>query len=184
MLYKGPSMNPTLQNLDTLRVIPYGGKKILAGDVVVFVPPDGEEKVVHRVVLIDAKGIRTRGDNNRGGFDRWLLQPNDIIGRVTYAQQGKRLLNIYGGLAGQLYLISIKARHIAYSFISFIIGPYYRWLADAGIFKGLIKTRLFAFERPAGKELQILIGDRLIGRRLPGRSAFHIKRPFRLFIPS
>jgi hypothetical protein len=33
-----------------------------------------------------------------------------------------------------------------------------------------------------GKELQLLMGRRVIGRWLPGMSRWHIRRPFRLFV--
>ena len=57
-------MNPTLKAGDGLTIIPYGNRKILVGDVVVFSRPEGNHNVVHRVVAADSEGIRTRGDNN------------------------------------------------------------------------------------------------------------------------
>ena len=66
IVYKGPSMNPTLKAPDILHVIPYNGGKIKCGDVIVFEHPegDGKNRITHRVISVDSNGIRTHGDNN------------------------------------------------------------------------------------------------------------------------
>jgi len=158
----------------------YDKRRIRVGDVIVFVPPDRDEKIVHRVITVGEKGIRTRRDNFRMGFDRWLLKPSDIIGRVIYAERGRRRLRVFGGLIGQMHVILIGMRRISISALSFIFGYLYRGTARAGIFKGWVKTRVFVFNKRIGKEIYILAGSRLIGRYGAGKG--YIRRPFRLFV--
>jgi hypothetical protein len=45
-----------------------------------------------------------------------------------------------------------------------------------------MKTRAISLSHPAGTELQLLMGRRVIGRWLPGMSGWNIRRPFRLFV--
>ena len=80
--YSGPSMNPTLKAGDSLRVAPYENTRINVGDVVVFHTPERERHVTHRVISVDSRGVRTRGDNNNK-TDSWLLRPDEIIGRIS-----------------------------------------------------------------------------------------------------
>jgi hypothetical protein len=47
---------------------------------------------------------------------------------------------------------------------------------------GILKPRVLFFRRVEGMELQLVVGHRLIGRRLPGKEHWEIKRPFRLFV--
>ncbi|KPK14349.1 MAG: hypothetical protein AMK69_28945 [Nitrospira bacterium SG8_3] len=61
MIYKGPSMNPTLKPGDQLWITPYNGQKVQRGDVVVFISPGDGSRVVHRIVSLDPSGIRTQG---------------------------------------------------------------------------------------------------------------------------
>jgi len=67
--YVGPSMNPLLMGGDGLHIVPYKGRPIRPGDVIVFIRPGGETKVVHRVVSVDSRGIKTRGDNPSNHVD-------------------------------------------------------------------------------------------------------------------
>ena len=183
--YIGPSMNPTLKAPDILRVLPYKGRKIQPGDVIVFLSPEGSHTVTHRVARVDSDGIRTRGDKS-SRVDPWVLSPNNIVGRVVYAQRGNRQLPIYGGTMGRLFAVSVKVIHVIDSGISTLLRPTYYWLARAGVFRrwlpARLKTRVLSFNRPAGTELRLLMGRRVVGRLLPGRDQWVIRRPFRLFV--
>jgi hypothetical protein len=64
--YVGPSMNPTLQEPEVMEIMPYCNRPMHAGDVIFFLPPEGDQPVVHRVVRVTPAGISTRGDNNAG----------------------------------------------------------------------------------------------------------------------
>ncbi len=183
--YIGPSMNPTLKPGDRLHIIPYDGQKIRRGDVVVIVPPGGDSKIIHRVVSIHSQGIKTRGDNNNE-LDQWVLKPDQILGRVVSAQRGNRRRRIFGGPMGSLFALTVRFIHVVDSWVSFLLRPAYNELAELGIFTRLLpaqmRPRVISLNRAADKELQLLMGKRVIGRLLPGKTGWYIRRPYRLFV--
>jgi len=183
--YIGPSMNPLLVDGDGLHIIPYKDGVVKKGDVVVFVPPGSDMKVVHRVVSCSDAGIRTRGDNGRY-VDPWFLTPNDILGRVSYIQRRNRRRTIHGGVLGRVAAYWFRCRHTCNAIISALLGPAYRLLCRSVLLRNglhrLLKPKVLSFRRPEGAELQIVVGRRLIGRRRPGRDEWEIRRPFRLCV--
>ena len=183
--YLGSSMHPALKPGDRLQVIPSNGQKVRRGDVVIFVPPGSECRIVHRVVSIDAEGIKTRGDNNYD-LDQWILRSDHILGRVVSAQRGKRRRRIFGGLMGQLYHSVVRAINLCNSSVSAMLRPSYDRLAKSGIFRRCLpakmRPRVISLNRAAGKELQLHLGRRIIGKWLPGHKGWHIRRPFRLIV--
>jgi signal peptidase len=185
MNYTGPSMNPTLKAGDGLGVIPYRGKEIRIGDVVVFRHPEAQHNVVHRVVSVNSHGVRTRGDNSIT-IDPWVLRPGDIIGRVISAQRNHKNVSIHGGAWGRALAPVLWTRKRANSTVSRILHPAYHLLARSGLFRKCLplhrKTRILSFNRPQGTELHLLLGTRVIGRRPPGGDQWQIARPFRLFL--
>ena len=185
IVYVGPSMNPILKAPDRLQVVPYQGKRIRPGDVIVFRPPGSKDMAVHRVISVNAQGVRTRGDKN-SDIDSWILSSDCIVGRVVSAQWGNRRRSIYGGLRGRLYSLAVRAICMIDSKISSLLHPIYHRLAQTGALRpwlpARIQTRVLSFDRSTGTELQLLMGRRVIGRLLPGRNEWMIQRPFRLFI--
>jgi signal peptidase len=183
--YVGPSMNPTLKAGDELYSVGYKGGEIRPGDVILFVPPGGESQVVHRVIYIDSKGIRTRGDNNNQ-IDPWLLSPDQILGRVICAKRGGGRRKVFGGRKGQLIAVTVRAIRVVDSCLSSFLRLAYLRLAETGILRrwlpARMKTRVISYIRPSGTELQLLMGRRVIGRKRPGQSRWNIRRPFRLFV--
>jgi signal peptidase I len=185
MIYTGPSMNPTLKAGDRLSVISYNGRQIRRGDVVVFLSPENSQQITHRVISVNSQGIRTRGDNNIH-IDSSVLKPKDILGRVVCAQRRNKLIRIYGGKKGQYYALTIRAIHRIDSAIYLLLRPIYHKLAESGVFRRLAfiqkKMRVLSFERPSGTEHQLLIGKHVIGRLLPEKEHWQIRRPFRFFV--
>ena len=183
--YLGPSMNPTFKTPDYLQIIPYNGKKIRAGDVVVFSPPGESRKIVHRVVAAGSAGIRTRGDNNTD-MDPWVLRPENILGRVAGVQKGERWRRVWGGPWGQVFVLVVRIYDKIDAAISLLLHPLYHWLAKTGalkhLLKGSFKARILSFNRRGGKEFQLILGSRVVGQRLPGTNSWQIKRPFRLLV--
>ena len=183
--YNGPSMNPTLKAGDQLRVVPYENKMICVGDVVIFHVPEGERQVTHRVISVDSRGVRTRGDNNNNTDSR-VLRPDEIAGRVISACRGTKSISIHGGRRGLIYasaLWSIKRINLA---ISRILHPPYRRLSESGIFRRALphraRPRVLCFTRPNGVEMHLLMGKWIIGRRRPGWEEWQVRPPFRLFV--
>jgi len=183
--YLGSSMNPTLRPGDYLLILPYDGRKVCTGDVIVFILPAGHSQIVHRVVSVDPSGIKTRGDNCNQ-VDDWVLSPEHILGRVVSARGGNRRRRIFGGPLGKLFAVAVRVIHAVDSPVSFLLRPVYREFARAGIFIRLLpaqmRPRVISLNRAADKELQLLMGRRVIGRWLPGRTGWSIRRPFRLFV--
>jgi signal peptidase I len=185
IIYSGPSMRPTLKPLDILHVFPYNDRIIRCGDVVVFLAPDENRKIVHRVISINGDKIRIRGDNNSNS-DPYILRFDQIIGRVYTAQRNGRRLHIFGGIRGRIFVCTVRKLRRINQIVSTLLHPGYRCLAHCGIFKTFLpllpKTRVLSFHRPGGTEYHLLMGNRIIGRRLLGKDHWQIARPFRLFV--
>ena len=183
--YVGSSMSPTLVAGDLLQIIPYDGQEIRRGDVVVFIPPEGDSKIVHRVISVNSDGIKTRGDNCNFE-DGWVLRRDNILGRVVAAQREKRRLRVFGGPLGHSFAVAIRVVKSIDSNWSSLLRPFYQRLARAGVFRrwlpACMKAKAISLSHPAGMELQLLMGKRVIGRWLPGKSGWYIRRPFRLFV--
>ncbi len=178
-------MNPTLRAGDRLEVNPYEGRKIRPGDVIVFLSPENGSKITHRVFSIIPGGIKTQGDNNKS-IDPWVLGPDDIIGQVVCAHRGNREKQVFGGLIGRSYARALRTLRRVDSSMSSLLYPAYDWLSRSGIFGRLLpgqrKTRVVSFNRPAGRELQLHMGEWVIGKWMPHRRQWQIRRPFRLFV--
>jgi hypothetical protein len=185
MNYIGTSMNPVLKPGDRLQVIPCDRQEIRRGDVVVFILPGGDSKIVHRVISINSDGIRTRGDNCNHEDD-WVLRRDNILGRVVSAQRGKRRWRVFGGPMGQLFAAVLRVIHVIDSGFSSLLHPVYKRLSRSDIFRRWLpsgmKPRVISFNRDAGTELHLVMGRRVIGRRMEGKTGWHIRRPFRLFV--
>ncbi|MBF8277452.1 MAG: hypothetical protein HW390_2525 [Candidatus Brocadiaceae bacterium] len=185
-LYKGPSMNPTLRSPDVLQIMPYSDdRKIQRGDVIVFVPPGRSISVTHRVASVDARGIRTRGDNN-SLHDDWTLTPEMVLGRVVYAHQAKGKRCIYGGLSGRIIGARLLTLRYLDSKVSFLLRPIYHFLAGTSLFRAMLperlRPRMKTLKRSFGDECLLLMGKYTIGHRVPGVGSWRIRRPFRLFV--
>jgi len=183
--YKGPSMYPTLKAGDLMTVISYGHNRIRVGDVVVFPSPEREHNIVHRIISVDSSGIRTIGDNN-DNVDSWVLSTDDIVGRVVSAQRKSKDITVHGGTRGRLLFLELRIIKKTKLTVFRIFRPAYHLLARSGfprrLLSPLIKTQLIYFKRPNGAEIHLLMGQRIIARRLPGKAEWQIRPPFRLLV--
>jgi hypothetical protein len=178
IIYTGPSMNPTLKNLDKLFYDTYKDSKIKRGDIVVFLNQDQNLKIIHRVIRANHMGIVTQGDNNSQA-DASILHPNQIIGRIIYGERHNRKIRIYNGFPGTMQAARIRGiREIKESLFTFLEPPYHLL---AGRFRLPLRTRVLVFQRPEGKEVQLLISRIVVARQLPGKG-WKIRPPFRLFL--
>jgi len=183
--YNGPSMNPILKAGDQIRVVPYASRNIRVGDVVVFQAPEGKQHVTHRVISVDSRGVRTRGDNNNN-IDSWILQPEEITGRVDSALRGAKRVPIHGGRRGMMYASALRSIKRANLTISRMLRPAYHRLLKSGIFRRAVpnraRPRVICFLKPNGVEMHLLMGRWMIGRCRPGLDRWWIRRPFKLFV--
>ena len=177
-------MNPTLKAGDGLMVAPYGDTPVRPGDVIVFRAPGRKRHVTHRVVSVDVRGVRTRGDNNTK-TDSWALPPDEIGGRVVSAHRGAKSIPIHGGRRGVLQPGLLWFVRHTDSAVSRLSRPVYRRLAATGLFRRALprktEPRVLCFTRPDGVEMQLLMGRWVIGRRRPG-GQWRVRRPFRIFV--
>jgi signal peptidase I len=176
----GSSMNPVLRDGDRLYYLPYKDRETEPGDVVVINPANGK-KVIHRVLSTDSLGIRTGGDNSLR-VDPWILERDQIVGKVVYAiREGKRL-NIHGGLRGRVFSAPRRAIRRLMGMSFWVLEPPYHFIARAGIpgFPSL-RPKVLAFQRPEGPELHLSWRGKIIGRKLPGKE-WWIRPPYRLFL--
>lgn len=184
VFYTGPSMSPTLKVGDLLYITPCDSQNVRTGDVIVFKPPNREICITHRIISVEPGAIRVRGDNNTH-MDPWALNPDHIIGKVTHAQ-GKRRRRILGGYSGHVYALVIHALNRGMDWLSVLFRPVYYWFSQKGIPRQWLpfhlKTRVIAYNRHNGIEMQLFVGRCVIGRLRPRADRWQIRSPFRLIV--
>jgi signal peptidase len=181
----GYSMNTILHEIDLLEIVPYRDRAIRAGDVVIFLHPEGSHCITHRVVSITPEGISTRGDNNYG-VDPWLLQPADVAGQVVAAQRRQKRRKIAGGTAGQLLAHIIHTRRYLNRSVTRLLSPAYQLLVRHGTVRRLLPSRfkpsVIASRTGDRLYLRLLMGRRIVGTYNSNLRQWDINRPFRLFV--
>jgi signal peptidase I len=183
--YVGPSMHPTLEVGDGLQVLPYHGRQIRCGDVVVFPHPSKQSLVVHRVVRVDGQGIRTRGDNSPAD-DPWVLAADRILGQVSNVRRRGRQVALAAGPQGRLAGAVSRFRNQVRRAVSVGLRPAYGYFSRrrlSGRWPALrCSVRIVQFNRPQGVERQLFLGRYRVGRLAPGATQWQIRPPFRLLI--
>lgn len=179
--HTGNSMHPTLSEHDLLEIEPYCSRPIRAGDVILFLSPDGGRPAVHRAASVIAEGVQTRGDNNNR-VDPWFIRPEEVIGQVVWATQGEKRRPIYGGRVGQMWSLWVRGFTVVEKGLSFL----YHQMARFGLLRRLVplhkRMRIVALRRKDGRAFKLLLGNRVIGNYKPGMPYWQIRRPFRLFV--
>ena len=183
--YVGPSMNPTLREPEIMEIIPYNGRPFHVGDVAFFMPPGSDQPVVHRIIRVNPAGVSTIGDNNTQK-DFFLLQPENIRGRVVAACRGQRRRKISGGLQGWLIGRWLRGRRVLDRGISPMLHPLYQalsyWNLIARVLPVSWRLRVVVFRVRGCDHFKLLLGKRVIGRYDDQRAQWQIRRPFKLFV--
>lgn len=183
--YAGPSMNPTLREPEIMEIRPYDSRPLRVGDVALFLSPQADHPVVHRVVRITPAGISTLGDNNTRE-DPLLLQPKNIKGRVVAAWRGQKRRKIAGGLQGRLTSLWLRWRRVLDRGASPLLHRLYKALSYWGLIARLLparfRPRVVVFHAQGRDQSQLLLGRRIIGRYDNLRQQWQIQRPFHLFV--
>jgi signal peptidase len=182
---RGESMRPLFRPGDRIHFALCRVEDLRQGDVIIFILPGREERIVHRVVSTGPGGIRTRGDSNPGK-DPWCLTGDQILGRVVAIERRSYKRHVTGGwpgfaLAGVFRLLR-RMDHVT----SIVFHPIYRAMSRSGLFRAVVpaglRPRVIAIHRDAGTETQLLMRNYMIGRLAPGATVWVIKRPFRLIV--
>jgi hypothetical protein len=183
--HTGRSMNPTLDETDLLEVVPAGDTPPVPGDVLLFRPAGWKEDVVHRATSVSAGGIRSRGDNC-DERDPWILQAEDVSGRVVAAWRGRKRRSVAGGRRGLLTAALARVRRaLRRAFFLPLRGFYLacsRGAPAAFLLPPGFRPKVVHF-RTGGRALErVLIGRRVVGLYDEKRGQWHIRRPWRLFV--
>lgn len=179
-VYTGPSMNPTLVEPDLMEVEPYGETPPQIGDVVVFVSPENDSQVVHRIVEIMVDGIRTRGDNC-SDVDDWVLQPKHIVGKVLSVSRGDTRRQLANGAAGAALAKKLHRRRRLRVAIRWMLHPLYRGLAWTGIGRLLPATRrvqVVTSQSGGTMHARVMLDGREIGWYNHRRGTWEIRFPY------
>ena len=90
------------------------------------------------------------------------------------------------GLAGRLLSAVMHSLRESDHLASHVLNPCYLGLARSGLFRALLppalRPRVITFERNGQREMQLVLGRRIIGRRPVGAGAWTIRRPYRLLV--
>jgi signal peptidase len=188
-VYTGPSMNPTLAEPQLLETEDVAGTPIHVGDVLCFRSPRDGITVVHRVVEVGAEGIRTRGDRNPS-VDPWVLQREDILGRVVQTRRGESTGAVSGGRTGLLVASSGRLRLALGRLARRSLRGAYRGLAETGV-----GARLWVHAAPPSRaqrivrfgtgplaEYRLYLGSRPVGRYDRRLQAWVVDHPWRLVV--
>ena len=185
LFYRGGSMRPLFRPGDRIVFVPCLVEELRRGDVIIFIPDGQEERVVHRVVSNGPEGVRTQGDANPCR-DTGEVRQEHIVGRAVSVERKVRLIPVAGGLAGRLLAACIRAFRRSDHLASHVLHPCYRGLARSGFFRALLpsvlRPRVITFEREGAREMQLVLGRRIVGRRPAGTGVWIIRRPFRIFV--
>lgn len=178
-------MNPTLREPEIMEIMPYDSKPLRVGDVVIFLLPDADQLLVHRVVRVTPTGISTLGDNNTAE-DAFLVQPKSIKGRVVAGWRGQKRRKIAGGLQGRLTSRWLLWRRILNRGVSPLLHPLYLALSHRGLIAWLLpapfRPRIVVFYNQDREQLKLLLGQRVIGRYDNRLHQWQIQRPFQLLV--
>ena len=178
-------MRPLFRPGDRIRFVPCRAEEVRPGDVIIFVPLEQTERVVHRVISTGPDGLRTKGDANPHA-DGWIVRQADLVGRAVSVERNRMVLPVASGLAGHILAAFIRALRMSDHLASHILNPCYRGIARSGLFRALLppalRPRIVIFERDGAREMQLVLGRRVIGRRPAGAGTWTIRRPFRVFV--
>jgi signal peptidase I len=182
---RGESMQPLLRPGDRIVFVPCRVEELKRGDVIIFLPPGKQERVVHRVVSNGPEGILTRGDANPCR-DTGHLRQDDIVGRAVSVERRGMVIPVAGGLAGRLLSTVIRAARRCDHLASHVLHPCYRGLVRSGLFRAflppVLRPRVIMYDRDGRREMQLVIRSSVIGRRPAGAGSWTIRRPFRIFV--
>jgi hypothetical protein len=104
---------------------------------------------------------------------------------VDWAKRGKKRMRIWGGKKGERLAFYLHARLHLSRATTKMLYPLYRLIHKPGTLRKIadrhLAKKVVVFNKKRGKELLLLFGKMVIGRKRPGMP-WQIKLPFRLLI--
>lgn len=180
-------MNPCLLQNDLLFWVPVTERSPGLGDVILFhASYDCKVIIIHRIVRVLAKrGFITRGDNNLHP-DPGILACDDVIGVVIGGWRGDKKIWIPSGFTGVIVYHVAQSRKISLSILSTLFLKQYYMLAKKKWLLPFIPKkylqRYVLIKTSAGYDIQVYLGDRLVGWKKNGMADWEIIPPFRICI--
>jgi signal peptidase I len=183
--YLGTSMDPTFQDADLLEVTASGKNEIRIGDVIAFRTYYCEDYTVHRVIEVERRGIKTRGDSN-DSVDPFWVQPHHIVGKVHSLWRGQRPMNVLNGMAGLVWSYFIHAMRGLDQAISPKIHTLYHSLSLNNDILRLLpedcQPQVQRFNSDGRAYYKIVIRGNVVGCYCHDLGEWRIKRPYRLVV--
>ena len=175
-------MRGTFWQGDVLLVIPIALQAVCTGDVIAFhkpKPDGGFTVIVHRVQARTAAMLITRGDNKTAP-DSEPVRAEHLVGRVFFVQRDGRMLRVWGGRAGRLWVRYLRLRRRVLR-----LGRLpYRMLRASGVVRRLWRPRvaqvhLTAEDGPLVKYVHL---RRTVACWQPQQQRFWCRKPYDLVI--
>lgn len=182
----GNSMAPTLLKGEYFCSVPISLTRIRPGDILLFRPSKHKMDVVHRAVLCNQAGIRTRGDNVRNKTDLWTLKEHEIIGIVTTVYRSGKPYRLLHGWKGLLWHHFLRLRSMLIGWIRKPCYPLYlissRYLYLGWLLPKRRRPIFLKIDHNGCYSWKIVCASKQIGYRKHEESPWVIRFPYRYVI--
>jgi signal peptidase I len=187
--YAGMSMYPVLRDSDLLLIKPYDKQRIRVGDIVLFRSAEGGILLVHRVVDVSPRGVRTRGDYGQE-IDPDYVQPEEIRGKVVALWRNGKKRPIFGGgrgliFARMIWWYGLIKRLVFWPLLIRILRcPYYQEFLFTLVSRWLISHITVFQTNHSDRQTRMFLGSYRIGLYDSMRGRWHLQFPFQFLIHS
>jgi hypothetical protein len=183
--YLGTSMNPTFRDSDLLEVTANKKNEIRVGDVIAFRTYYCEDYIIHRVVEVERRGIKTRGDSN-DSVDPFWVQPHHIVGKVFSLWRGQRSIKVLNSMPGFIWSYFIRTMRGLDQAISPKIHMLYHSLSSYHDIMRLLpadfQPQVQRFSSEGKDYYKVVINGNVVGCYRQDLEEWQIKRPYRLLV--
>lgn len=185
-LYRGRSMRGTFVPGDGLVIAAVGMAAVCCGDVVVFAARDGmteSRDVVHRVVCVCTEGLITRGDSNHFE-DPVPVKADNLVGVVTHARRGRRLIPVAGGWRGMWRARVRRVRGLVRRVLGRVARKPYHALRVLGLVRRIWQptTRVLVVRYDHGPLAKVLVAGRSVASINLTTGRFVCRKPYDLVL--
>lgn len=185
-LYRGRSMRGTFQPGDGLVIAAVGVAAVRCGDVVVFAGRQAGAEcrdVVHRVVRLVPEGLITRGDCN-SFVDPDPVTAEDLVGVVTHARRGRRVIAVAGGARGLWKARMQRLRGLLRRVLGRLARRPYHALRVSGLMRKVWRpaAQVLVIQYDHGPVAKVLVGGRSVAVMNLTTGRFVCRKPYDLVL--
>ena len=177
-------MKPTFQDGDFLYSHP-AAKELVRGDVVVFIDPNNQRTIVHRVVsAASVAGLITRGDHNRLCDEP--IAVDQVIGKVELTENERGIKPVVSGRRGWWLAQAWQAIFWLGGLFRQLFWAPYQWLRKSGLATYIWQPKIVKIQVRKMDEWQIkyIYKQRTVASWEPALRRFACRKPFDLVIPN